>query len=497
MAFIRKLKRGDHTYLVEVESYRDEAGKVKQRYLRYVGKEADNKRILTGSIADAQVTKVSVYGPLLALHQIAREIDLAGILGKYAPELLSLVYAHCVQPGSVTRISDWYERTDLNHLLSFESLTEKRLLEAMDYYDEKRREATQHNIFIRLQDTYEIKCTGIFYDITDIYFYGKECSLAKIGHNSDGMTLPQLQLGLAVTRKESFPIFHRTFPGNIHDSKTVTDIMLAFKSYGIRDVTITWDRGVSSKINIEEVQQLGADVICGLSLSKSLKKIIDKHKDIISIHNRIQLKNTALYAIEQPHTIGTVKGTLLICHNPQMKQTLRDERHKRILEARDARTTKGTPIPTPLKKYFQKNGLNERTITESEKYDGISTLFSTKKLSKEETIKTYFEKDKIEKAFRTLKGITRIRPIRHWLEQRVKTHIFICYLSYLLLSIVDYKLKQANLTISAAEALHKLHTVYKVHLTDPKSKNTFEKIVTYTKEHKEILRAIDPALLKL
>ena len=249
----------------------------------------------------------------------------------------------------------------------------------MDYYDEKRREATQHNIFIRLQDTYEIKCTGIFYDITDIYFYGKECSLAKIGHNSDGMTLPQLQLGLAVTRKESFPIFHRTFPGNIHDSKTVTDIMLAFKSYGIRDVTITWDRGVSSKINIEEVQQLGADVICGLSLSKSLKKIIDKHKDIISIHNRIQLKNTALYAIEQPHTIGTVKGTLLICHNPQMKQTLRDERHKRILEARDARTTKGTPIPTPLKKYFQKNGLNERTITESEKYDGISTLFSTKK----------------------------------------------------------------------------------------------------------------------
>ena len=190
MAFIRKLKRGDHTYLVEVESYRDDDGKVKQRYLRYVGKEADNKRILTGSIADAQVTKVSVYGPLLALHQIAREIDLAGILGEYAPELLSLVYAHCVQPGSLTRISDWYERTDLNHLLSLESLTEKKLLEAMDYYDEKRREATQHDIFIRLQDTYGIKCTGIFYDITDIYFYGKECNLAKISHNNHILTPP-------------------------------------------------------------------------------------------------------------------------------------------------------------------------------------------------------------------------------------------------------------------------------------------------------------------
>jgi hypothetical protein len=67
----------------------------------------------------------------------------------------------------------------------------------------------------------------------------------------------------------------------------------------------------------------------------------------------------------------------------------------------------------------------------------------------------------------------------------------------LLLSILDYKLKQANSTISAAEALHKLHTVYKVHITDPKSKNIFEKTVTYTKEHNEILRAIDPALLKM
>ncbi len=497
MAFVRKLRRGDHTYLVEVESYRNKDGKVKQRYLRYIGKEVDNKKILTGSIADAQVTKVSVYGPLLALHQIARDIDLAGILGKYAPEMLSLVYAQCIQPGSLTRIADWYERTDLNHLLLLESLTEKKILEAMDYYDEKRREATQHDIFIRLQDTYGIKCTGIFYDITDIYFYGKECKLAEKGHNSDGLNLPQLQLGMAVTSKESFPIFHRTFPGNIHDSKTVGDIMLAFKRYDIHDVTITWDRGVSSKINIEEVQQLGADVICGLPLSGKFKKIVAKHKDIITIHNRIQLKNTALYVVEQPHTIGSVKGTLFICHNPQMKETLRDERHKRILEARNARTTRGTPIPTPLKKYFQKNGLNEVEIAKSEKYDGISILFSTRKLSKEETVKTYFNKDKIEKAFRTLKGITHIRPVRHWLEQRVKTHIFICYLSYLLLSILDYKLKQASSTISAAEALRKLHTVYKVQIADPKSGNTFEKTVTYTKEHKEILRAINPALLKM
>ncbi len=82
-------------------------------------------------------------------------------------------------------------------------------------------------------------------------------------------------------------------------------------------------------------------------------------------------------------------------------------------------------------------------------------------------------------------------------EQRVKPHIFICYLSYLLLSILDYKLKQANTGISFADALSKLHTAYKVYLKDPKSGNTFVKTVTYTKEQEIILKAINPALIKM
>jgi len=116
MAFIRRLKRGESTYLVEVESYRKK-GKIKQRYLRYVGKEVDGVKVLTGSIANAEVTKVTVYGPLLALHQLAKDLDLPEVLGEYYAELLSLVYAHCIQPNSLTKITEWFERTDLNSLL--------------------------------------------------------------------------------------------------------------------------------------------------------------------------------------------------------------------------------------------------------------------------------------------------------------------------------------------------------------------------------------------
>lgn len=497
MSFVRKLKQNGRTYLVEVKSYRDENGKVKQKYLRYVGREIDDKRILTGSIANAVVTKVSIYGPLLALHEIAQEIGLDGLLGEYAPEMLSIVYAHCIQPGSLRRMSDWYQRTDLNHILQLQNLTEKRLYDAMDYYDEKRMEMLQHDIFTRLQDTYHIKCKGIFYDLTDIYFYGKECSLAVKGHNSEGLTVPQLQVGLAVTKDESFPIFHKTYPGNIPDSKTISDVMLSCKEYGIKGFTISWDRGVTSAANVASIKRLGGDVICGVPLSKKIKKIVDRHKDIDDIQNRVQLTKTTFYAVSQPYRLGGTEGKLIICHNLHMKELLRNERHKRILEAREVRTSKGIPIPPSLKKYFRKNGLNKNNIEEAEKYDGVSTIFSTNAATTAEAIRAYFDKDKVEKAFRSLKGITGIGPIRHWLAQRVKTHIFICYLSYLLLSIFHYKLKQAKMSISSDDALRNLNTAYKIYLKDPKSNNTFEKTVAYTKEQENILKAINPALVKM
>ena len=74
MSFIRKYKRGKRVYLAEVESRRVK-GKVVQRFLRYVGKQADGHTVLATSISEAQVDEVKLYGPLLVLHHLAEEIE--------------------------------------------------------------------------------------------------------------------------------------------------------------------------------------------------------------------------------------------------------------------------------------------------------------------------------------------------------------------------------------------------------------------------------------
>jgi transposase len=109
-------------------------------------------------------------------------------------------------------------------------------------------------------------------------------------------------------------------------------------------------------------------------------------------------------------------------------------------------------------------------------------------------IHIYFNKDLIEKAFHSIKGVVRLRPIRHWLYNRVIAHIFICYISYLLLSLL--KLRLSELNISPMTALNELDTLYKVYIKDEKKGFEVSRVVALNKIQEKILKTIDKKLLE-
>ncbi|HII16845.1 TPA: hypothetical protein HA361_02940 [Candidatus Woesearchaeota archaeon] len=149
------------------------------------------------------------------------------------------------------------------------------------------------------------------------------------------------------------------------------------------------------------------------------------------------------------------------------------------------------------KRYLTQTGkLREHELQEAEKYDGISLLFSTKPLSPEEVTRKYFEKDVVEKAFQSLKGVVKIRPVRKWIAERVRAHVFICFLAYLLIAIMNHKLRKKHQPFNAVEALEELETLYRIHMQNTKTKNTFTKTVAFTRNQEEILNAVDRRLLK-
>ena len=174
-----------------------------------------------------------------------------------------------------------------------------------------------------------------------------------------------------------------------------------------------------------------------------------------------------------------------------------ESRRIKILKAQELRK-EGKEIDENFKKYLTPTGrVRDDVLKKEEELDGYSCLFCTKKtVSEKELVRLYFDKDVIEKAFRTLKGVSNIRPIRFWLSNRVKAHVFICYLSYLLLSILNMNLKSKKLELSLQEAIDELETMYNVYFSCKKKKVEFSKSVTLNKNQEKIIRAVNSKILR-
>lgn len=496
MSFIRKIRKNGKIYLAEVKNQWIK-GKCVQQHIRYVGREEKGKKILTTSISNAEISSVKLYGPLLVLNHIAQQIGLDQQFEEYSKEILSMVYAHCLDYKSINQMERWYERTDLSMILSLESVTESRLLKALDFFEQHDQSRLQQDIFAKVVKVHKLSVNGVIYDVTNTYLHGKKCPFGKLGHDKGGVKgRPLIQIALAVTKNEGIPICHKTFSGNISDTRTLQDLITDLADYNINNGMVVYDRGITSVKNIRDISKLQWNSLCGLAIRGGLIKTVSQlinDKKFIDIKNRVKLHKSIFYAITIPHNIDNISGTLVICFNEQQKRDLRESRYDEILYAQQQKIA-NKPMKDGMDKYFTSdNKIIDSEVTASERFDGYSCIFSTLQLEAKDVIQIYFGKDVIEKAFRSIKGITRLQPVRHWLYNRVIGHVFICYLAYLLLSILQHKLKPINIT--AEEALIELDTMYKVYLKDKKKDFKESRLVALTKKQELILKAVDKKLM--
>jgi hypothetical protein len=215
----------------------------------------------------------------------------------------------------------------------------------------------------------------------------------------------------------------------------------------------------------------------------------------VSYKNRVRLNKNIFYVVVQPYTLGDVKGTIAICFNEQQRKDLRESLYDELHEAQRLLSQSKT-IKSGLEKYFD-NKTRElllKKVNDAEEFNGYSVIFTTAQLTKEEIVKIYFDKDVVEKAFQSLKGVVGIQPIRHWLADRVTSHVFLCYMAYLLLTL--FKIRLTKLDLSPVEALGELESMYKVYMRDTKKGFKISRTVTLSKRQEEIIACVDRKLLK-
>ena len=137
--------------------------------------------------------------------------------------------------------------------------------------------------------------------------------------------------------------------------------------------------------------------------------------------------------------------------------------------------------------------LNQQKIEQEKKFDGIFVLLSSRyDLKPCEVVESYKNLKEVEMLFDDLKNFVDIRPIRHWLQVRVRAHVFICVLALLLKRIFEIHYMKSKCTMEPLEEISKSKLIkYKVKFSKRENRSqTFPKVTNTTPLQKKYFKMI-------
>jgi transposase len=392
-----------------------------------------------------------------------------------------LIIARFCEPASELHIADtWYRRTALEELLGAtpEQIHTTRLYEALDQLL-PHKEALETHLRKRLGELFELKCDLLLYDVTSTYFEGEmeACPIARRGYSRDSRgDRPQVCIGLVVT-EDGFPLGYEVFAGNMHDSQTVQTIIEAMeKKHGALHRVWVMDRGMVSEANLKYLRERGAQYIVGTP--KAMLRQFERH--LTETNWTMAQEGVEVKLVDGPEGEETFilarsadrrakeqamheKFTARLEEGLKKMQAaaeagrLRDEvaAGERLGRLKEQNWRASQAFEVSIKKLPQPRGKQYLEITwkRQEKFadwsqhaDGCYLLRSNLKNVDAATLwKRYIQLTEAEWAFRITKDELEIRPIWHQKEDRVKAHILVCFLAYVLWKTLAGWMRNAGL----------------------------------------------------
>ena len=299
--------------------------------------------------------------------------------------------------------------------------------------------------------------TLVLYDVSSSYVEGRCCPLAKRGYNRDGKKgKAQIVYGL-LCAPDGCPVAIEVFEGNTADPMTLADQVTKLKRrFAIDHIVLVGDRGMITQARIEQdLRPAGFDWITALR-APALQELVGGGHLQMSLFDERDMA-----AITSPDFPGE---RLIVCRNPDLARERARKREdliaatERDLAKIAARVTRkirplrgaaeiGMAVGAVLDKHkmgkhFDATIADARLIyaQKSEQIareaalDGlyaVRTSLPEDTLADAAAVKAYKSLSQVERAFRCLKTVDlHVRPIYHWLQDRVRAHVFLCMLAY-------------------------------------------------------------------
>lgn len=435
-----------------------------------------------------------------------------------------LTYSRILEPGSIKYTyehkNQFFEPFDLSLDDLYRSL--KLILDC--------KESLFQTIWNNTKDKYNRDASTSYYDCTNYYFeieYDDEDvinengeiikkGLRKRGPEKNHRPDPIIEMGLLLD-KQGFPISYNLFSGNTSEKETlVPEIKKIKRRHNIDKVIVVADRGLNCSDNMIKTAGLDLDkenrdgYVYGQSIRGAdqefkdwilkedyiINKIIDEDgQEIIFKHkSRIYPKKMYITRVDKGLTKSgnkkkqsiTVDQKQMVYYSQKYADKQKRDRQMVIEKAKDL--IKNPGAYTKVTSYgaagyinnikFDKetgvvsNGselsLNLDKIQEDEKFDGYySIVTSEENLSDLELRNIYKGLAKIEETFKITKSEFNARPINVRLEDHIDAHFLICFISLIIIRILQtktnnkYSLKTLLEKIKKFQCTHETGNLYK------------------------------------
>ena len=413
-----------------------------------------------------------------------------------------LVIGRLCEPSSELYVAErWYRTTALEDLLgvSTEHIYDERLYRALDRVL-PHKESIEKHLVKRLGDLFDLDYDLLLYDVTSTYFEGvADPTIAKRGYSRDHRPdCVQVNIALVVSR-EGMPLGYEVFAGNTTDVTTVKPIVESIEErFGKVNRVWVMDRGMVSAENVAWLNATGRRYVIGTAraeLGRFAKQIADR-TDWRQIREDVRVK-----ICRGPDG----KETFLLCRSAsriEKEQAMHERFSKRIeegllslarrIEKSQTQLDRG-PLERQIGRLLERNSRTAArywiSLTEDNTTPArLKLQWSTRpqwddwaKLSEgtyilrsnihdwtdEELWKTYIQLSEAEAAFRIHKSDLCLRPIWHHKQGRIKAHILICFLAYVLWKTLQQWQSRAGLGDSPRTILTELSHIHSADIVLP------------------------------
>ncbi|MGH3303724.1 MAG: IS1634 family transposase [Streptosporangiaceae bacterium] len=415
-----------------------------------------------------------------ALHHAARDRRLDGEVAERV--LFALVAQRCLEPASKLACLSWVtERVALPGCPAFD---DQAAYAAMDFLLDALGEIAA-GIFDRTANLLNLSCDVIFVDTSSTYWEvdvadeeielvaaseaGKDKE-AEAGsgegqvvpgeaafrqfskHSKDHRPdLPQVVIAMAVTA-EGIPIRCWTFPGRTSDQLVIRRIKDDLGSWMLNRILWVTDSGFNSAANRVYLQGGGDHYI----VCEKLRSASTDAKAALARPGRYHLVEGNLSVKEVRVGEGARAQRFCVCVNPEAKA--RDEIVRSNLVAYLGKRITGSDEwpkqrrdelvgelrQTPgLARFLRRTKdhklrTDKQAIAKDAHFDGKWLIrTSDDSLSPTDLALAYKQLYQVEHGWRDLKGSLRLRPVYHHREDRIRSHIQLCWLGLLLIRVAE------------------------------------------------------------